>query len=433
MKFLKKTRIGWIAVLVATMIPVVLWGIFPAPQSRFSDFTTTIANIGQLLGLIEITLFAISLILSARSHILEQLFNGLNQVYEKHSLIGQTGLILILFHPLFLIPKYTGGNWKQAASFLWFGSNWALNWGLIALLGFIGLITLTLFLRPKYNLWKWMHKFLGIIFLLAVFHVYLIPSDTSRNLFLRIYILGLSGLAMILFTYRTILQKALVKKYNYTVSQVKILSSEILEITLKPKENSIPFKAGQFIFVRFKGPKISGESHPFSISSSPNEKELTITIKNLGDYTSKLKNLSNDTLAEIEGPFGTFSYQNTPYKNQIWIAGGIGITPFISMARSLPANTDYKIDLYYCTQDKEEAVYLNSLEGLSPAVRVIFSCSKTQGRLHIEDIRTQSGSLEEKSILLCAPAPMIQSLKSQFLKKGVSKSLLYSEEFNFFN
>jgi len=97
----------------------------------------------------------------------------------------------------------------------------------------------------------------------------------------------------------------------------------------------LQFNPGQFVFISFNQESLS-ESHPFPISSGPDENLLRITIKNLGDYTKTLtEKLQKGTIAKIEGPYGVFSYKNTPNENQIWIAGGIGITPFVSFIKDM--------------------------------------------------------------------------------------------------
>ncbi|MEK7072713.1 MAG: FAD-binding oxidoreductase, partial [Patescibacteria group bacterium] len=318
-----------------------------------------------------------------------------------------------------------------AIRFLSLDANWPKNLGLLSLSLMILLVVLTLYLRPKYNIWKITHKFLGLSFYFGSIHALLIPSDISRYAPLKFYMLGLSSLALLVFVYRTLLGKFLVKKYKYIVTNVSSLNDNVLEITMKPKSKRLSFNPGQFIFISFFDDKISRESHPFSISSGPGDDDLKITIKNSGDYTSELINLSTGSLAKIEGPFGFFSHLNSIYNNQIWIAGGIGITPFLSMAKSLILNSDYSIDLFYCLNNDNESIYLDWLQNLGSNLRVHPFYYTQKGYINIEVIKNTAGSLAEKDIFICAPPTMIISLKKQFITQGVDKKLLHSEEFNF--
>lgn len=432
MKKTVKYNYVWIAILILSFLPAFLWFLAPSFLPRFDNFTNTMTSLGKLAGLIGMALFSFSLILSSRFIFLEKYFKGLNNVYAKHSLIGQVAFVLLLFHPLLLIFKYAGGSFFGAARFLSFSpANWPQSWGWLALVLMIFLIILTLYLRPKYNIWKLTHKFLGLAFFLASLHIFLIPSDVSRYAPLRFYMLGLVLVALSVFVYRTLLGKFLVKKYKYIVDNVSFLNDSVLEISMKPNNKKLNFKPGQFIFISFLDDKISKESHPFSISSGPDDIDLKITVKGLGDYTSQLVNLSPGSLAKIEGPFGFFSYQNAIYGNQVWIAGGIGITPFLSMAKSLISDDNYSIDLFYCFKSDNESIHLDWLQNLDPKLRVHPFCFDQKGHINIDIIKNILGSLVERDIFICAPPVMINSMREQFVNQGINKRLIHSEEFNF--
>lgn len=199
-----------------------------------------------------------------------------------------------------------------------------------------------------------------------------------------------------------------------------------------PLKEKLNFNPGQFVFVTFKNKKLTNESHPFSISSSTNEKELKIAIKTSGDYTKTLKkNLSLGTIAKVEGPFGIFTYKNKK-PDQIWIAGGIGITPFISMLKEMATtNNQTKIDLYYCIHNEKEGIYLDVLQNLNENINLIPYYSDGNKHINANYIINNSQNVEHKDILICAPVKMIQSLKTQLINKGIKKESIYSEEFAF--
>lgn len=432
----KREYFSWFIVLMLCFAPVIFWFQAPTFIPRFSDLTTSMANIGQILGLIGSAMFAISLLLSARLHFLDKIFGGLDKVYYCHNQLSQLAFIMLLLHPLFLLPKYSGGTFSGAANFLWIGSYWPKNWGVISLYFLIVLIVLTLFLRPKYNIWKWTHKFMGLAFFLASLHVWLIPSDVARYMPLRVYMLSLAGIGLIAFVYRTLLGWLLIKKYKYKVINVLALNDSIYEINMEPIGGPMYFTPGQFIFIHFLGKNISEESHPFSVTSSPNENKLSIIVKNSGDYTSKISSILPGTIAKIEGPFGAFNFKKAKNKNQIWIAGGIGITPFMSMAKSIKKEDGYNIDLYYCVRNEGDAVYLGLLENISAALSSTFKVfpfySADGIRIDAEFIQKTSGRLSNNNdIFICATPNAIESLTEQFRAKGISKKLIHSEVFDF--
>jgi predicted ferric reductase len=165
------------------------------------------------------------------------------------------------------------------------------------------------------------------------------------------------------------------------------------------------FTSGQFAFFSFKSLLVKSESHPFSISSSPNDNNLKITVKNLGDYTGRLFNLKIGDFVMVDGPYGNFSYKKAKKQNQIWIAGGIGITPFYSMAQSLESG--YKVDLYYSVKENLEAVYAKELIELTkknPSFRFKLWNTTERGYVNGRVVTDLSSGLKDKEIFLCGPS-----------------------------
>jgi len=207
-----------------------------------------------------------------------------------------------------------------------------------------------------------------------------------------------------------------------------------VEIELAPKEKKMPYVAGQFAFFEFRDPGIGREEHPFSLASSPAGDNIKIVVKALGDYTGKLKNLTPGTDVVIEGPYGEFNFRNFPIKEQVWIAGGIGITPFLGMARDLAGGMDYKITLYYCAKNDEEMMYFDELKEISERsnnFKVIGFCQSREGFISVSAVKATSGDFLSKDILLCGPSAMMTILRKQFISSGVPDKNIHSEEFEF--
>jgi predicted ferric reductase len=137
--------------------------------------------------------------------------------------------------------------------------------------------------------------------------------------------------------------------------------------------------------------------------------------------------------AELDGPYGTFSHLALTNPRQVWIAGGIGITPFLSMARSLDG-TGHEVDLYYCTLAAEQAYFLNELFQLAdrnPGLRVIPIRKASLGQLSADDIEAASRNLSDKDILICGPPVMIGDLTGQLRARGVPRARIHYEGFSF--
>lgn len=160
-----KYNLGMIFVVLIQVIGLLLLFIAPSFNTDFNTTYSVLTSFGKIFGILGMTLFATSLILSARFKFLENLFYGLNKVYERHSQIGQIAFMMMLFHPLLLLYKYTDLSFSRVLSFFTPNeSTLANNFGMFSLYLLMILIFLTLYFRPKYHIWKWTHKFMGLSF-----------------------------------------------------------------------------------------------------------------------------------------------------------------------------------------------------------------------------------------------------------------------------
>jgi len=430
---MKKDKLGIILIFLTIIIPIFLWILRMPLSTRFENFYMTIRSIGQILGIAGMSMFIVTMILSSRLKFLESYFGVLNKIYFWHHMFGGTSFIFLLFHPIVLVINILATSLQNAALFFLPVNNIEISFGIFSILALILMLVFTFFIILPYRTWKITHKFLGVAFFFGILHTFFITSDVSEYLPLKIYMVIFIFLGLIAYFYRTIFGSVIINKFKYNVDEVKKLNDKVVEIIMLSLDKKINFKAGQYIFIGFKGKNISTETHPFSISSGIFDEKLKIVVKSFGKYTTQLQNLKAGSKAIIEGPFGIFSYLNTKNKNQVWIAGGVGITPFLSMAKSL-TNNEYKIDLYYCVNTKSEIVLLEDLTNISIKnnnFKVITLCSDTDGYINSKVISNHSGNLLEKDFFLCGPPQMMKGVRSQLLESGVHNNKIHSEEFSF--
>lgn len=201
-------------------------------------------------------------------------------------------------------------------------------------------------------------------------------------------------------------------------------------------KRDMPHKAGQFAFLTFVSTNLPQQTHPFSVSAAEGENGLRFVIKNLGDFTAELGNLKAGDKVFVEGPYGTFNYANMPRTKQIWIAGGIGITPFLAMARTLKqaASSNVEAHLFYSVADMSQAFGAKELQELAAELKGVLSFtlhdSSKQGYLSAELVQKQVDNVGDCEVLLCGPKGMMHALEDQFVTAGVSKKHIQYEEFS---
>jgi len=424
-----KRNMGNLFIIAFVFLTVIVWFIFPPVNDGRANFARQYA--GEVIGSVNIVLMASSLFLSTRPKWAEKYFGGLDKMYVTHRYTSTAAFLLIFVHVLTVPITVTG---------------WRLG-NYLAVIAFTGIVSIALIsLAPRiaflnkltggtYEGWKNLKRYIGIFFIAAYIHPFLIKSPLSAFIainFVQIFFI----IGALSYLYTEVFGRFFKKYLPYTVEAVKHPNPSTTEVTLRAQRDSIPRqRAGQFLFVRFPGDKTLNESHPFTISSTPSEDVLRVSVKACGDFTRALSgNLKAGMDAIVEGAYGMFDYKTSGQK-QIWIAGGIGLTPFLSFIRDMDGTLDHDIDFYYTVRHKEEALFLDEIEAAAkknPRLKARIRFSSTDGSLKMDDIvRNAGGSVHDHHVYMCGPLPMVQAFKKKFLALGLPAGNIHYEEFNF--
>lgn len=387
--------------------------------------------VSRLLSLLGTTLLTLSFVLSGRWRFIEDWFGGLDKVYRNHHLLGGIAFVFLLHHPLFLILEVLPDidfAWK----YLWLSNLLPYNWGILSLYFMILMLVFTLLINLPYSLWKKTHEFMGVALLFAGLHIITITSDVSRFLPLRWWMIFLLLLAAYAAIYRRFLYRLIGPKFRYKVKNIAHIG-DIYALDMLPVEQKIRFNPGQFVFAQFAD--LGRESHPFSIASGSGEDTLRLVVKILGDYTWQLGSVKEGSEVILWGPYGKFGEGAVGDKDLIWIAGGIGVTPFLSLLSDEVQNTKTrKIDIFYCVGTENEAVFdqeISLLSAKKPNIIYHQYPSDVCGHLDAQTIIKLCGGLDHKKIMLCGPVSMMNSLAGQLKSVGVKNQDIIFEDFNF--
>ncbi|GFK95380.1 Dihydroorotate dehydrogenase B (NAD(+)), electron transfer subunit [Fundidesulfovibrio magnetotacticus] len=440
-------------------------------QDWFDDGFKYVAKASSLSAT---TLMCWCLVLSARFRALEDLFGGLDKVYQVHKRLGKLLCLVLAPHPLFLaahrLPDVSAylGYFAPAATLQ---DRYALgkDLGLAALIALCALVALSLRLIMRYEAWKRLHGWLGPVFLLVMVHVHLVDADVARYAPLRVAFWGMLLAGAASWVYIRLLYERFGPRHAYAVESIETVGGA-REITLRPLGRPLDFKASQFVYLVIRTPPIPPEPHPYSIASgySPDGR-FKLGIKEVGDHTRSLAHLAPGDRTDVYGPYGRFS---EPFFNRgrdcVFIGGGIGITPFIGMwhvalhseerlrpdgmdsqlkARHPELSSDWtapRIALFYVCRTREEASFdddiraqaeQSPLGGLEQARQAGFDYvlheSQTHGRFGIPHMRDVLGDrFPGRLFFLCGPTPMMEALAARLLDEGVSPLDILIEDFN---
>jgi predicted ferric reductase len=428
---MRKSDLGPAVIVVLGLVPLALWLTTNPTSPEHPEMNNWAQRLGEVLATTAMALMACVLALATRPSFLEPFFGGLDRMYVAHKRTALTALTLLLAH-LVIIPKddfFTPGSYM----------------GLVALLGLWGLALLTLAprlplplarfgLHLPYHQWKVTHQFIGLFFLLGLLHSFNVEHLTQSSPLLDLYARGLGAVGVVIYLYKVLLDRFVRPTLSYAVEAVRRLNANTAEVSLKPQGRKLQHRAGQFLFVSFPDDAGLKEAHPFTISSAPHEPNLRLSIKASGDFTQHLHgNLRAAARAHIEGPYGALDYK-TGARRQVWVAGGIGVTPFLSWLRDFGTTSAHQIDFFYTVRSRDEAVFADEIEAADRRHDFFTAhlvCSNTDGRLTAARIAEKCGDLTQAEFYLCGPLAMTESLHQQLRAAGVSDRRIHFEEFNF--
>ena len=422
---------GATALVALAIAYVVLWVVArPAhePTARY---------IGEICGAEALLLFSSSLVLATFLRPIERAFSGLDRVVVWHRYAATAALFLLVPH----IALITSAVDPYETTF-------GHGLGDLALLGLVLLVVWALApsLRGArwpgpvrwlagigYDRWLTAHRLTGLFVAVAVVHGALVSPALHQSMLLRVVylVVGVTGIAA--YAYRELLAKYVFPIYDYTVAEIGRPSEDTIDVALDPVHTPLTFVPGQFVALAFGGAG-GWYRHPFSVASAPSEPRLEVTIKALGDYTRTLHDkLEAGTPAKVVGPFGGFDY-TLGGNDQIWIAGGIGVTPFMSWIRAMDSSFDRSVDFYYSIAHEADALYLDEIEAAAarhPGFRVQVVNTEREGFLTAA--KTASGrrrSGMDMWVYMCGPPAMTKSLASGFHELGVPRSQIRWEQFD---
>ena len=422
-----KRNLGNIVFAVLALTTVIVWIFFPPNSDGVENYLRY--HVGMTIGSLVITLMSFSLFISTRPRWAEPYFGGLDKMYVTHRYMSTAAFLLMFVH-LLVVPLHI--------------ENLALGnyLAIVAFLGFVAIVMPTLAPRipfldkltsGTYEGWRSLHGFIGIFFILGYLHSITVnaPHSMAINWNQIFVFLGIGS-----YIYTEVLSRFLGKQVPYTVEAVNHPNTSTTEVVMRAKGKPIKHAhAGQFLFVKFTGDKVLKEKHPFTISSAPHEDVLRVTIKACGDFTRHLfQHLKPGTDAFIEGAYGMFNYK-TGGERQIWIAGGIGITPFLSFLRDLKTDLPFDVDFYYTVRHPEETIFADEIEDIAkthPRLNLHIRHSSIHGSLSVDEIvKNAGGSANMHHVYMCGPFPMVRAFERKFIEAGIDKKNIHFEEFNF--
>ncbi|MGH3936998.1 MAG: ferredoxin reductase family protein [Pseudonocardiaceae bacterium] len=334
-------RTLWAMAFLAVLLAPVLLSV------RTGGDSSLLSELSVGMGLLATSMLVCAAVLPSRLRSLTRTF-GIDGVLSVHRFAGLVVAVLVALHIVLVIAA----NPANLALFDVVHAPKRTRAAIGATLGFGGLVGLALVrkqLRHRYEVWRWVHLALaGSTLLLTALHIWWLEHlvrDAAMRAWFTVLALGLLGV----LAYRWVWRPVFGTQSEYVVREVRRETPTVSTLVLEPRRDphrrgyrALEFAPGQFAWLRLN-PSIRAEEHPFTIASSAHVGMWAeFTIRHTGDFTRALGRLRPGSPVWVDGPHGAFSVDLKPSTGLVMIAGGVGITPMMSMLRTLAHRRDQR-------------------------------------------------------------------------------------------
>lgn len=429
----------WISVYLGLVIfpcLVMFYGKMPGGNGFWWDFS-------MVLGFAAASMMAIMFFLTARFKRAALPF-GVDIIYYFHKQISLLLLLFALAHPLILIASEPVVLEMLKPRLL----NRYMAAGIVSFIMIIFIMISSLWrkqLNIHYDNWRYVHAFLAAAaFLLALVHIEGVGNYIA-TLEKRIAWSGIMACWLLLLLYVRLVKPFALLKKPYEVVSVESEQGSAYTLDITPIGHpGIRFMPGQFVWLTMWSSPFSMREHPFSISSSAEQQNnLGFTIKELGDFTKRIKDAPRGLRVYVDGPYGAFSFDRHPAApGYVFIAGGIGIAPIMSMLRTLADREDKRgHQLFFAGANLDRLTFYEELIELKKrlSLQVVLVLEKPAPDWQGEKgfltgtifIRHLAENMHELEYFICGPVPMIHLAEKELHRLGVPLHHLHSELFDF--
>jgi predicted ferric reductase len=409
---------------------------------------------GMALGACAYTWFISELIIIARIKLWERYF-GQDFLFRFHSLMALLLLFLAFAHKM--IEEEAVGETRTGSI------------GDIALMVFICISIVSVFLMVntffsaipiifkarrfilskrigRYESLVTIHNVVIIGIIIMFFHV-MRTSNAHSHLPVKIAYIAYFTAGISFYVYHKIIKRFILARNSYLVKSVMKEPGNMWTLKFAPQKGEVfDFKPGQFAFIRIFGEGVPPYEHPFSISSEPSHRKyLSVTIKELGDYTSVIKNIKEGSTAWIDAPYGRFSYLNYPWERSIMlIVGGVGITPALSMLRYMHAKDPHRhVTLLWGMNNRNEMLHAEEFKKMRTDMKyfnmvpIMFKDEEWEGERGIIDrevlvkiLSRHNHDPKYTGFYICGPLPMTRIVIPALKEIGIHRKRIHFEKFS---
>jgi len=430
-------RIAHVAIWAIALVPTVVALALLGPDA-WASAGAVVNALGRLTGVAGLGLMLAAAVVSCRVPGFDRPFGGLTRLWETHHRVAAAAFLLLLAHPLLLaLGAAEAGLESAVATLVPPAARWPVWLGWAALLVLMAFLapSFKFFGEPDYQRWKRMHRLAAPALLAGVVHMLWLARSLPPTLSAVLW-LTLAALAVAAVGYRFLYARYRGRS-RYRVADLAWPMNNVIELRLAPLGRPLRYEAGQFVYLTPYDRALEagcGEEHPYTLSSAPQESTLRVAIKGLGDASRAMHNVAPGSEVGVEGPYGCFLEPDAGTRPALWIAGGIGITPFLGRARELATTGDAAdVVLILCVQDEARALFAQELATLAaqiPGFALHLHYFYQRGPLDAAFLDEHCPDYAGRAFHVCGPPPLVSLVRTLGRRAGVPRQRIAPEAFN---
>lgn len=423
---------------LAVLFPVILIAISNTTNGTWRSWPRELGSFAGLLGL------SLMILASVPINRLPPVTKAFNQdvVYTFHHKYTTAGFFFSAFHLATLWINNPGiGRYLNVFKNYPFYMKSAVFTLVIA-----GLMVCFAHFRKEfhidYDVWKFFHSIFAIaVVVFGLIHVFGVNYYTALP-WIRWYYIIITAFSGFSILWLRIVSPVRQLGKPYRIIEVNVMNNDATEIVLefagKPDQRPIPYHSGQVAWISVRQSPFSFSKHPFSITSDDtNQNRLSFAIRDLGNFTSTVKDLNVGETVYVEGWFGIFDPYKLGNEGIVMIANGIGIAPVMGMLRSLASRKDKRrFVVFFGSRDRESILFYDELNEISKVLNldVIHILEQTddpafeKGAITEEVLRSHfPKSKDAFDVFVCGPLPMVTIVNKSLERMGIDKKNRWPE------
>lgn len=373
---------------------------------------------------------------------------GIDVTMRVHQFAAGGLLLFLLVHPLLYAAPRLGTDPARALTMLerMFTAEWNRS-GVIAWLLLIVLVPVA-WLRDRlpfsYEAWRASHG-VGAALVAGFGLHHALSVNRHAPDWLTVLWIALAGMTLLTLLFVYLVKPLLQLRRPYRVIANRQVADRSWEVRLRAQhDEQIHFLAGQFAWLNLGHAPFGLTEHPFSISSAPAESpEIGFTIKQSGDFTNRIGTIPIDTVAWLDGPHGHFVLPPGRHERLVFLAGGVGFAPVMSILRQLRAESyGGPMSLFYGNRVETQILYRAELESMAAEMPLGLRFVLAEPPPDWDGLVGQMTPDVLGEILdhprrahwqyfVCGPPPMMKSVEHSLRSFGIPERQITAEHFQY--